>query len=135
MTGEEFCVLLDKDVNEGKHVFGVSKANAEKSKYLQVANIIVCGFDLDITNTWNFGTAQEDAYRRDLTINSLFYNINEGMVEDFTGRGIQDLRRGVIDTPDPNMDACMKDPMVVLRAILFAARMNFDIENGIKLAA
>ena len=95
----------------------------------------MCGFDLDITNTWNFGTAQEDAYRRDLTINSLFYNINEGKVEDFTGRGISDLRRGVIDTPDPNMDACMKDPMVVLRAILFAARMNFEIEIGIKLAA
>lgn len=33
------------------------------------------------------GTAEEDALRRDLTINALFYNINEGIIEDFTGRG------------------------------------------------
>lgn len=33
------------------------------------------------------GTAEEDAYRRDLTINALFYNINEESVEDFTGKG------------------------------------------------
>ena len=38
-----------------------------------------------------FGTAEEDASRRDLTINALFYNINTGEVEDFTHRGIEDL--------------------------------------------
>ena len=37
------------------------------------------------------GTPIEDAERRDLTINSLFYNLNEGVVEDFTGRGLSDL--------------------------------------------
>jgi tRNA nucleotidyltransferase/poly(A) polymerase len=35
-----------------------------------------------------FGTAEEDASRRDLTINALFYNINTGEIEDFTNRGI-----------------------------------------------
>jgi tRNA nucleotidyltransferase/poly(A) polymerase len=34
------------------------------------------------------GTAQEDAYRRDLTINSLFYNVNTNQIEDFTGKGL-----------------------------------------------
>lgn len=38
--------------------------------------------------TIDIGTPEEDAYRRDLTINSLFYNINQGVVEDFTLRGI-----------------------------------------------
>lgn len=37
------------------------------------------------------GTPLEDALRRDFTINSLFYNINTGEVEDFTERGISDL--------------------------------------------
>jgi tRNA nucleotidyltransferase/poly(A) polymerase len=37
------------------------------------------------------GTAEEDALRRDFTINSLFYNINQGIVEDFTGQGLPDL--------------------------------------------
>ena len=65
----------------------------------------------------------------------MFYNINEQKVEDFTGRGIQDLQDGVIDSPDPPLEACLKDPMVVLRAILFACRMNFTITPGLKEAA
>jgi tRNA nucleotidyltransferase (CCA-adding enzyme) len=46
-----------------------------------------------------FGTPEQDATRRDFTINALFYNINTGAVEDFTGRGLEDLRTGVIRTP------------------------------------
>lgn len=38
--------------------------------------------------TIDIGTPEEDAYRRDLTINSLFYNVNEQKIEDFTGKGI-----------------------------------------------
>lgn len=34
----------------------------------------------------SFGTAEEDALRRDFTLNSLFYNVNSGEVEDMTGR-------------------------------------------------
>ena len=43
-----------------------------------------------------FGSATDDAYRRDLTINSLFYNINLRCVEDFTGMGLKDLQDGVV---------------------------------------
>ena len=39
-----------------------------------------------------FGTPEEDAMRRDLTINALFYNIFTGLVEDYTGRGVADLK-------------------------------------------
>lgn len=48
-----------------------------------------------------FGTPEQDALRRDFTINSLFYNINEGVVEDLTGRGIADMKQGIIRTPLP----------------------------------
>jgi hypothetical protein len=41
------------------------------------------------------------AHDRDFTINSLFYNLNEGVVEDFTGKGLDDLRAGVLRTPLP----------------------------------
>lgn len=41
----------------------------------------------------------QDAMRRDLTINALFYNLDTGGVEDFTGRGLDDLRAGIIRTP------------------------------------
>ena len=48
-----------------------------------------------IPDLMRIGTAEEDAYRRDLTINALFYNINTGQVEDFTGRGFDDLKRAI----------------------------------------
>jgi Poly A polymerase head domain len=41
----------------------------------------------------------QDALRRDLTINALFYNLDTGAVEDFSGRGLDDLRAGVVRTP------------------------------------
>jgi len=48
------------------------------------------------------GNPIEDAYRRDLTINTLFYNINNGEIEDFTGNGFKDLSTMTLRTPlDP----------------------------------
>lgn len=41
----------------------------------------------------------QDASRRDLTINALFYNLDTCAVEDFSGRGLDDLRAGIIRTP------------------------------------
>ena len=49
--------------------------------------------------TMSFGTPLEDAMRRDLTINALYYNLNEKKVEDFTGKGIEDLKIGLCRTP------------------------------------
>jgi tRNA nucleotidyltransferase (CCA-adding enzyme) len=76
-----------------------------------------------------FGTAEEDSLRRDLTINALFYNINTGEVEDFTNRGIQDLKSGIIRTPLDPEQTFKDDPLRVLRVFRFAARYNFECEN------
>lgn len=54
-----------------------------------------------------FGTAQQDALRRDFTVNSMFYNLNEGTVEDLTGLGLQDLRAGIIRAPLPPAETFM----------------------------
>ena len=70
-----------------------------------------------------------------MTINALFYNINEDKVEDFTGRGVSDLKNRIICSPDEPKIACDKDPMVILRAILFASRLGYTIVPGIKEAA
>ncbi|XWS24807.1 hypothetical protein CRYUN_Cryun27aG0016400 [Craigia yunnanensis] len=85
--------------------------------------------------TMKFGTAEEDAYRRDLTINSLFYNINTNSVEDFTKRGIEDLKFGRIVTPLPPKDTFLDDPLRVLRAIRFGARFGFTLDEELKKAA
>jgi tRNA nucleotidyltransferase (CCA-adding enzyme) len=75
----------------------VIKANCEKSKHLETATIRVHGIFIDLVNlrsekysdnsrvpTIEIGTPEEDAFRRDLTINSMFYNINKGEIEDLT---------------------------------------------------
>ncbi|GMN25973.1 hypothetical protein TIFTF001_001134 [Ficus carica] len=82
-----------------------------------------------------FGTAEEDAYRRDLTINSLFYNINTNSVEDYTKRGLEDLKSGKIVTPLPPKATFMDDPLRVLRAIRFGARFGFVLDEDLKEAA
>ncbi|CAA7019818.1 unnamed protein product [Microthlaspi erraticum] len=82
-----------------------------------------------------FASPEEDAFRRDLTINSLFYNIHTGLVEDLTGRGMDDLKAGRIATPLHARDTFLEDPLRVLRAIRFAARFGFPLDEQLKEAA
>jgi len=55
--------------------------------------------DISRVPTIEIGTPEQDALRRDLTINSMFYNINENKVEDYTGKGIDDLKNKILRTP------------------------------------
>ena len=104
--GADFAEMLSKHLypNEG-HKFGVIKANSEKSKHLETATLKVHGTFIDLVNlrceeyaedsrvpTIKIGTPLEDSLRRDLTINAMFYNINEKKIEDFTEKGIDDLK-------------------------------------------
>lgn len=65
----------------------------------------------------DIGGPEEDAFRRDLTINSLFYNVNTGAVEDYVGRGMEDIRNQIIRTPLPALTTLLDDPLRVLRAV------------------
>ena len=51
--------------------------------------------------TITLATPEEDAYRRDFTLNSLFYNLNEKKIEDFTKLGLFDLKNELLRTPLP----------------------------------
>jgi poly(A) polymerase len=73
-----------------------------------------------------FGTPAEDAQRRDLTINGLFYNIADFSIVDYVG-GLQDLRQGVIRAiGDPEV-RFVRDPVRMLRVLRHAARTGFAI--------
>lgn len=75
-----------------------------------------------------FGTVEEDARRRDLTINGLFYDPLAGKVLDFVD-GRQDLDARLIRTiGDPDI-RFQEDPVRILRAIKFATRLDFEIES------
>jgi S1-C subfamily serine protease/tRNA nucleotidyltransferase/poly(A) polymerase len=68
----------------------------------------------------------QDAYRRDLTVNALYFNLHTSQVEDWTEQGLQDLlqtRR--IATPQPALESLLEDPLRILRAARFAAQLSF----------
>src|SRR5215831_10095567 len=74
-----------------------------------------------------FGTAEEDARRRDFTINGLFYDVEAEQVTDYVG-GLADLEARLVRTiGDPDI-RFREDPVRILRAIKFAARLDFQIE-------
>ena len=75
-----------------------------------------------------FGTPETDAYRRDFTVNGLFYNIRDFSVIDWVG-GVQDIRRKVIRAiGDPEI-RFQEDPVRMMRAIKFSSRLGFKIER------
>jgi len=78
-----------------------------------------------------FGSLREDCYRRDLTINSLYYDISRDMTLDITGRALHDIRHHVIDTPVDPDSTYDDDPVRILRTIRFATRLDWAISPRI----
>jgi poly(A) polymerase len=75
-----------------------------------------------------FGTPEEDAFRRDFTINALFYDIATFSIIDYVG-GLADLRAGVVRAiGDPGV-RMREDPVRMLRAVALAARLDFRIDQ------
>lgn len=152
MTGEAFaskiCELCEKPETVEKHqitstdignLHKIAK-NPDKSKHLETTTIKLFDFDVDFVNLrretytddsrnpqMEFGTAEEDALRRDATVNALFYNIHTSKVEDFTS-GLQDMESKLIRTPLDPFQTFMDDPLRVLRLVRFASRLEFSID-------
>ncbi|PON45475.1 Poly A polymerase, head domain containing protein [Parasponia andersonii] len=152
MLGSEFVEKVTQyllSVGEEAQGIAIIPSNPDQSKHLETARMRICDMWIDFVNLrceeysdnsriptkQKYGTAEEDAYRRDLTINSLFYNINTNLVEDYTKRGIEDLKSGKIVTPLPAKATFMDDPLRVLRAIRFGARFEFILDEELKEAA
>jgi poly(A) polymerase len=77
-----------------------------------------------------FGTPEEDAFRRDFTINALFYDVDTFSIIDYVG-GMEDLRGRVLRSiGDPN-ERFVEDPVRMLRAVVLAERLEFSIDPPI----
>jgi poly(A) polymerase len=75
-----------------------------------------------------FGTPAEDAQRRDLTINGLFYNIADFSLVDYVG-GLQDLQSGIIRVIGDPAVRFPRDPVRMLRVLRHSARLGFAIDG------
>lgn len=145
MLGIEFAEKLNdyltrQNIKHGS--IGLIQKNPDQSKHLETATMRVLDVCLDLVNlrtetythdsripNIQIGTPYEDAMRRDLTINALFYNINTGALEDFTDSGFDDIREKIIRTPLPPLKTLLDDPLRALRAIRFASRLNFKFDS------
>ncbi len=74
-----------------------------------------------------YGTIEEDAWRRDFTVNAMYYNIVDFSVDDFTG-GLNDLKRRQLRMIGDPVQRYHEDPVRLLRAIRHSAKLKFSIE-------
>jgi poly(A) polymerase len=77
-----------------------------------------------------FGTPEQDAFRRDFTVNALFYDIGTFSIIDYTG-GLEDLRARVVRSIGDPVERFQEDPVRMLRAVAMAARLDFTIDAPI----
>jgi poly(A) polymerase len=85
------------------------------------------GPDHPIHRDNTFGTPEEDAFRRDFTLNALFYDIATFSIIDYVG-GLDDLRAKVVRCIGDPVVRFREDPVRMQRAVSFAARLGFSID-------
>lgn len=73
-----------------------------------------------------YGSLDEDAWRRDFTVNSLYYNIDDSSIVDFTG-GVKDVQEKLIRMIGDPVTRYKEDPVRMLRAIRFSAKLHFKL--------
>ncbi len=121
--------------------FHVMEKNAGAAKNLETAGGKLFGLDIDLANLrkevydgqsrnpqMEFGTPEEDAFRRDATVNSLFYHLGKQEVVDLTGLGLHDLDARIMRTPLDPQRTFMDDPLRVLRLIRIGSKLGFAID-------
>ena len=140
---KDFDVATDAHPQEVRDLFRNSRLIGRRFRLVHVffgpKNIEVATFrkqaegvtvdDPLIRHDNTFGTPEEDAFRRDFTVNSLFYDPQTFRVIDYAG-GVPDLRARLIRTiGDPEL-RMREDPVRMLRAVRFAAKLGFEIESA-----
>jgi len=143
IKAEDFAKLITKYLNiKDPHII---KENPDKSKFISTSKIYLptnYGIqEIDIAQARSdiyrensripktkSATPEEDAYRRDITINTIMYDINNNKIVDFTGMGIKDLITGTIRTPEDPLKTFKDDPLRIFRTIRFAAKYNGTID-------
>jgi len=144
MSGENFAKFVTKHLNiEDANVI---RENPEASKHITTAKAFIplsSGKiqEIDFAQARSevyrgdsripeiqVATPQEDAHRRDLTINSIFYDINKHQIVDFTGKGLKDLITKTFRTPEDPLKTFSDDPLRIFRVIRFTAKYNGKID-------
>lgn len=126
---------------DAPHVSSVIQFTPNKSgsSFMDTAKVQIDGNSMDFVEVRpiglldsrglnNYETPLEyDAFSRDFTVNSLYYNLHTSTLEDYTTRGLEDLSNKIIRTPiDPDI-TLRDDPLRAVRAVRFACELGFDL--------
>lgn len=145
---KDFDVATNADPEQIRHIFRNSRTIGRRFRIVHVfyrQEIIevttfraqisepVIGVDQNsrIANN-TFGTVEEDAWRRDFTVNALYYNNKKCNVVDFTG-GMEDLQAKLIRIIGDPAQRFHEDPVRLLRAIRLAAKLQFEIHQDTEI--
>ncbi len=94
----------------------------KKNRHFQVHN------DGTVRRDNVYGKPDEDAQRRDFTLNALFYDIGDFSIIDYVG-GVQDIRNRIVRSLGPPDERFTEDPVRMIRALRYAAALDFQIEE------
>ncbi|MGM0439520.1 MAG: polynucleotide adenylyltransferase PcnB [Chlamydiota bacterium] len=117
------CFLIGRrfrlaHVRFGRHILEVSTFRSGENRHSEEL----------ITHDNEWGSPEEDALRRDFTINGLFYDPIEDTVIDYVG-GYQDLEKSILKTIGDPVKRFKQDPVRMMRLLKFKARFDYDIES------
>jgi tRNA nucleotidyltransferase (CCA-adding enzyme) len=155
VSGRRFAIQINEVLQaRGKPTTDLdahAQRAAKQSEHLETVCIGVAGLNIDLNALRresyspdsripeiSRGTLLEDALRRDLTINALFYrlgrNAAEDAIEDPTGNGLRDLRAGLVRTNVDPVQSFSDDPLRLLRCVRYATRYGFRMETETRAA-
>jgi len=146
-TPKDFDISTDARPGQLRKIFKNSRLIGRRFRLVQVffhggkiieVSTFRCRSEFDLNGISNakenvlaanntYGTPSDDAFRRDLTINGLFYEIENHTIIDYTG-GVEDLNKGIIRFIGEPERRVQRDPARMLRVIRHGARNNFAIE-------
>jgi poly(A) polymerase len=130
------CRIIGRRFRLAHVLFGGGKvievATFRRNPVTEVAEEEVTEADPDILIRSDnvFGDAHEDAIRRDFTINALFYDVDRRQILDWCG-GMEDITRRTIHTIGDPVTRFREDPVRILRAVKFAARLDLGIQPDV----
>jgi len=127
------CVLVGRRFRLAHVRFGSHVIEVSTFRRMPEPGELEPGDDLLIRSDNTFGTPEDDALRRDFTMNALYYDIGTYSLIDHVG-GMRDIEDGLVRSiGDPGV-RYQEDPVRMLRACKFAARLDFDIVDADRAA-
>ena len=124
IIGKRFKIV---HIFEGRSIVEVSTFRKDPSKTNKETN--ATAHHSVITNDNEYGSSYEDAWRRDFTVNAIFYDTASHEVIDYTSMGLDDLHKKIVRTIGDPYQRFSEDPVRVLRALKLVGQYDFSLES------